>query len=106
MKTPEEIKQGLKCCGVMTAREMPCKVCPYDRLCKEDPNECYLLPDALALIERLEERIDSMLLQMRGDCGTCKHKIARDEPCASCLLERTRPNWEYEGFPAYNPKEV
>lgn len=57
MKTPEEIKKGLVCCGVMTAREMPCRACPYDDLCKEKPDECHLLPDALAYIVLLEERL-------------------------------------------------
>lgn len=55
--------------------------------------------DALAYIEQLEERIDLMMIQMRGDCGCCKHRNAKEEPCRSCLNEEDSPYWQYEGLP-------
>lgn len=93
MKTPDEIKRGLKQCHTIG---MWCNGCPYEKY-----EECYdhLASDALVYIDQLEERIDLMLIQMRGDCGTCKHRSEDYGPCNACVLDENRPAWEYEGLP-------
>lgn len=51
MKTPEEIKKGLECCG----NSGNCKGCPYDggyELCMGT-----LAEDALAYVQQLEQRL-------------------------------------------------
>ena len=93
MKTPEEIKKGLACGN--------CFSCPYFTSVK-DPGDCggQAAKDALAYIAQLEETISLMLIQMRGDCGCCKH--GRDMAwCNRCLTSREdyHPLWEYEGLP-------
>ena len=92
MKTPEEIRLGLKQCYTIGS----CNECPYEKYgaCTD-----ILSRDALAYIEQLEERIDLMMIQMHGDCGCCKHKAEKGEPCISCSINGDRPNWEYEGLP-------
>jgi hypothetical protein len=55
--------------------------------------------DARAYINELEERISLMKIQMRGDCGCCKYKAEEDEPCVSCVMNESKPAWEYEGLP-------
>ena len=49
MKTPDEIKKGLECCGI----EHRCEICPYKEAGCLDLK---LESDALAYIEQLEER--------------------------------------------------
>ena len=105
MKTPEEIKQALKLCYVETEHvsDKPwpiraCVKCPYEHLA-DDCNDT-LAKDALATITQLEETISLMMIQMRGDCGCCKH--GRDMAwCNRCLTSREdyHPLWEYEGLP-------
>ena len=90
MKTPEEIKKGLRYC---TANEGGCDGCPYD-----DTNCIEIELDSLAYIEQLEETIMLMRVQMSGDCGVCRHK-AETELCAGCVSKPDRPHWEYEGLP-------
>ncbi len=97
MKTPEAIKFGLKHCRSVVICDIHCEYYP------EKECEPMLLDDALAYIEQLEERIALMKIQMRGDCGTCKH---RDDDvmtydCYPCMTALTgdHPLWEYEGFP-------
>ena len=73
MKTPEEIKKGLECCSKPQLSN-PCKDCPYDECgCVED-GKSNVTHDALTYIEQLEEQIMCMKIQMRGDCGCCKHR--------------------------------
>lgn len=95
MKTPDDIKLGMKQCYTTG---MSCHGCPYEKC-----DECndILAGDALDYIEQLEERISLMKIQMRGDCGTCKHREEEDGPCNSCVINETRPSWEYEGIPGY-----
>lgn len=97
MKTPEEIKKALEC----RAREdmrTGCRVCPYydGKVC-----EGMVARDALVYIEQLEEAVSLMKIQMRGDCGTCKHDRGRDMTvCGKCLASKEyHPLWEYEGLP-------
>lgn len=89
MKTPEKIKEALQ-----RHKEADCGHCPYYYPCMPD-----LIDDTLALIEQLEEQIDLMKIQMRGDCGTCKHRDVKGEPCDTCGPDHKRPAWEYEGLP-------
>ena len=89
MKTPEEIKIGLAC-------KVTCNRCPYEHidLCGDRASE-----DALAYIAQLEETIQLMMIQMRGDCGCCKHRTDM-ATCNKCLTEKGHhPLWEYEGLP-------
>lgn len=94
MKTPEEIKIGLAC-------EETCFNCPYFKDSKSIA-DCIerVQNDALAYINQLEETISLMMIQMRGDCGCCKH--GKDMAwCNRCLTSRGdyHPLWEYEGLP-------
>lgn len=52
MKSPEEIKKGLECCG---ADELSCDACPYDTC--EHMCEGGLEDDAIAYINQLEQRL-------------------------------------------------
>ena len=98
MKTPEEIKkikEGLKSCSSDECHGEHGD-CPYK-------NNVFCMMtmagEAMAYIEQLEERIDLMMIQMHGDCGCCKHRNAKEEPCRSCLNEEDSPYWKYEGLP-------
>lgn len=98
MKTPEAIKFGLKHCRSVVICDIRCEYYP------EKECEPMLLDDALAYIEQLEETIALMKIQMRGDCGVCKHK-AHDDACLNCLLLPDKPMWEYEGLPQLPGKD-
>lgn len=92
MKTPEEIKKGLNLCHCNE-----CYKCPYyESGCLNG-----IFDDAFIYIEKLEERIRLMLIQMRGDCGCCKHAACGigTEPCASCVHSSAHDAWEYRGLP-------
>ena len=96
MKTPEEIKKAL---AVHGAEDGDCEGCPLNHKLRMDCSEL-LCAAALEYIEQLEETISLMLIQMRGDCGCCKH--GRDMAwCNRCLTSREdyHPLWEYEGLP-------
>lgn len=108
MKTPEEIKKGLKCCS-SPSTDHPCNECPYNPCSCGDGNNAQI--DAIAYIEQLEEQIQLMKIQMHGDCGVCKHRTGFDvegaimsQRCYECLKKETRPNWEYEGLPEVKRK--
>ncbi len=97
MKTPGEIKKGLKYCG---SGNDCSDECPYYAECLfYDDNA--LEHDSLSYIAQLEETICLMKIQMRGDCGCCKHGGDGDmKRCNECLLSREyHPLWEYEGLP-------
>lgn len=95
MKTPEEIKTGLK---NMVRRWKGWR----------EENEAN---DALAYINQLEETISLMKIQMHGDCGVCKHRedqrvkadaqfgVRLSPACYECLSKGGRSRWEYEGLP-------
>ena len=98
MKTPDEIKkikEGLKSCSSDECHGDNGD-CPYK-------NNVFCMMtmagEAMAYIEQLEERIDLMMIQMHGDCGCCKYRNAKEEPCRSCLNEEDSPYWKYEGLP-------
>lgn len=92
MKTPEEIKTGMQ--RYINAGSGVC-------LLDECPLDSDVLSDALTYIHQLEETIMLMKLQMRGDCGCCKHGRDGDmATCNKCLTMREyHPLWEYEGLP-------
>ena len=110
MKTPEDIKHGLRQC-IAPGLE-GCHGCPYedDECCK-----WRVKSDALDCIEQLEKKvqdaeaamnekdtiIDRMLEQMRGRCSYCKHGnlFVDVEPCASCMSRKKHSSWEYVGLP-------
>ena len=97
MKTPEEIKKALAICSENEVR-LSCAGCPFYEDCDNG------MKDAMAYIESLEERIDLMLIQMRGDCGTCAHKLTGAAVCMECVQGDDRPNWVYEGLPEVESK--
>lgn len=95
MRTPEEIEKAAACC--FDAED--CKGCPYIKSrCADVTTSSELIDDMITLIARLQTTINLMKIQMRGDCGSCKHK---DDPkiCGHCIIDVTRPCWEYEGLP-------
>lgn len=101
MKTPEEIKIALEHCANGADAE-GCRVCTFFDDCAHG------MMDAVKYIEQLEEQVYLMKLQMRGDCGVCKHRsccqingrdINMSKTCYDCMMKETRPNWEYEGLP-------
>lgn len=105
MKKPEEINKGLKCC---VGDIQDCKQCPY----RDDECCMYRVKhDAYIRIQQLEEQVSLMLIQMKGDCGVCKHRLderklddkqlgCRLSPaCYECLKKDGRSMWEYEGLP-------
>ena len=55
MKTPDEIKKGLKYCGAMYEWDGSCTGCPYER----NDGECdgSMETDAIAYIQQLESRL-------------------------------------------------
>lgn len=95
MKTPEEIKYGLECCANGKCAWVSGE-CPYfsNTMCANDMKQ-----DARAYINELEERISLMMIQMRGDCGVCKHRDEEYGPCDTCMHDYERHGWEYEGLP-------
>lgn len=109
MKTPEEIKKGLSVCSNADAVNEPgeCEGCPYliegQILCGINT----MMKDSIDYIEQLEERINLMLIQMRGDCGCCAYKgrPSYKSPCTECLCGENRPMWEYEGLPELTKEE-
>lgn len=101
MRSPEEIKFRLEWlahpCSEVT---YDCDKCRYKDIC-DNTYSCDVSKEALSLIAQLEETISLMKIQMRGDCGCCKHGRDGDmKRCNECLLSREyHPLWEYEGLP-------
>ena len=60
MRTPDEIKKGLECCGI----EHKCEICPYKEAGCLDLE---LEADALAYIEQLECKAKPIT------CGECEY---------------------------------
>ena len=100
MKTPDEIKKGLRGCE----DKSQCRWCGLSRECEED---C----DALAYIEQLEQRLSqvererdaavrdlakAMSLDGVEDCEFCKH--SKKPYCHPC-------KWEWRGICPENTKE-
>ena len=95
MRTPEEIKKAAACCFGFES----CNGCPYtQKRCKDITTSPELIDDMIALIDRQEETIQLMQIQVMGDCGVCKHK-KEPEVCKECMSIAYHPDWEYEGLP-------
>ena len=109
MKTHEEIKKALECCGAGKRCATPCPFADDSSNIISCTN--MLAREARTCIEQLEEQISLMKLQMKGDCGVCKHRNderklddkqfgCRLSPvCYECLKKDGREMWEYEGLP-------
>jgi len=109
MRTPEEIKRALEFCNMPTNRKNICESCPYNGECTETGKPDQPGWDALLYIQKLEERIDLMLIQMRGDCGTCRFRFSTSDICTNCTNSwdgTYHPCWEYEGFPGEDTKHA
>lgn len=105
MMTPEEIKKGLACPVQKRSSLLECSECAYHG---RDMTPCRTAvhDDAIAYIEQLEEQVTLMKLQMRGDCGTCKHRDEYETTCKVCCDAEFgyHPQWEYEGLPEVERK--
>ena len=104
MKTPEEIKKGLKCCSTQDGYlEMCVERCPYIEL--DGSCVCAKSADALAYIQRLERERDAAVedLETMGEarayCDTCLHNNThpKEEPCSSCMSGYLINNWQWRG---------
>ena len=112
MKTPDEIKKGLYCCGTI---DVSCTNCPYDEDCHtQGDGYCSVEDDALIYIERLESRLaqvererDAAVQDARDGtmCDTCKHNNSKDylKPCYEC--NESFNCWEWRGVCEKNTKE-
>ena len=109
MKTPEEIKKGIKCCNTTNS----CNVCPYYG---EDECLCNKNDDAFSLIQQLEQERDALIAALKKtdvDCEYCKHvmqnsphcdaadcnceRCPEKENCKCCTCSRLNNNWEWCG---------
>lgn len=95
-KTPDRIKKGLACCA---ASIYQCEDdCPYREECRNGQGGKAVMEDALALIQRLQEKNEAMheeivRLQAERDamkalfdfpndlCAICKHEAVDDDVC-------------------------
>lgn len=96
MKTAEEIKKGLECCGKNSGD--PCRGCPYERTIG-DAWTCEMTHDALAIIQQLEAQLeqvtrerDAYLKSIEGLCAACK----KAPFCILTPVERCK-NWQWKG---------
>ena len=97
MKTPDEIKHGLKCCAYAT-----CNGCPYAEDGCATNRE---MIDALEYIQQLERERDAAVedLETMGEarayCDTCLHNNTnhKEEPCISCMSGYLINNWQWRG---------
>lgn len=120
MKTPDEIKRGLKYCTSMVHMLGGCAaMCPYwDETfgCGND----YLMKDALSYIrqlerdnaqkekhiQQLERERDALMDVVRGSCKHCKHITcsSASEPCQSCYATiNDNCHWEWRGVEEEEP---
>lgn len=106
MKTPDEIKKGLKCCAYET-----CNGCPYAEDGCATNRE---MIDALEYIQQLERERDAAVKQLKDVdtvdllyCSHCKHEelcddnlnscddYEKDCPCHTCV---DMCNWQWRGI--------
>lgn len=114
MKTPDEIKKGLKHCP----RCVSCTGCTYD---EEEDNEmkCLdtIMDDALAYIEQLESRLaqvererDALMESVKGCCETCAFvgdctKHDPDPTSTGAWWYDDCEEWQWRGVCPENTKE-
>lgn len=107
MKTPEEIKRGLECCN---SNKGCANACPYwdEKMgCGND----YLMDDALAYIQQLEQEKKAMLRDMKAwpACDTCKHRnvLCTQKPCSVCREagDGKTVMWEWRGVEEENHEQ-
>lgn len=82
VRTPEDIKKGLWCCGNGDV-SAHCGNCPYnlgtgDYGCITEHNA-----DSLALIHQLERERDAAVELLHGFCGACANE-GKHEICVEC----------------------
>lgn len=104
MKSPEEIKKGLECCG--RGPMFLCSECPYD-LRPKIPYGCRAMDlrvDALAYIQQLERERDAAvedmteLMQLAQFCRHCKHLKDDGECTFDFAANKGQPwCWQWRG---------
>jgi hypothetical protein len=62
--TDEQIIKGLECCE-FDINDKPCEKCPYYAYLKTIDCISFMASDALSLIERLQERIDVLTVDIQ-----------------------------------------
>ena len=94
MKTPDEIKKGLKCCAYET-----CNGCPYAEDGCATNRE---MIDALEYIQQLERERDAAVKQLQTasrPCNSCKYGdeiVENDTVCKECKIVMRNGNFYYD----------
>ena len=100
MKTPDEIKKGLKCCAYET-----CNGCPYAEDGCATNRE---MIDALEYIQQLERERDAAVKQLQTasrPCNSCKYGdeiVENDTVCKECKIVMRNgvlyyDHWQWRG---------
>lgn len=107
MKTPDEIKKGLRC------RVEPCgdKECSECEFFVDDYTEHECNADALALTLKLERERDAAIADLTTVCETVNTCLACDHYRADwerpgCELNGLHCAWKWRGIQLEAPKEV
>ena len=105
MKTPDEIKMGLRFAETNCLYVECCEdICPYNKNCDvSDPDRMAEMPriiatDALAYIQQLEAERDALnaLYKPHSTCGSCKHYYKESTLCDGCTNKNNC--WEWAGI--------
>lgn len=88
MKTPDEIKKGLRCPAWVRNHHLPCSECDYHGR-EKPPCAIAVHEDAFAYIQQLEAERDAAVkdLEEAKDCINCKHECgckAANYDCRNC----------------------
>ena len=109
MKTPNDIKNGLKYAETNCLYVECCEdICPYNKDCDvSDPDIMTEIPraivaDALAYIQQLERERDEMAEELHGRCEVCAYYNSMSDKCAYCkhnadAWNGCEDNWEWRG---------
>lgn len=100
MKTPDEIKKGLECCGKGLTWDKTCGTgCPYEGMyitgCSME-----ISADALAYIRQLEAERDAAVEDLETVCGmfsvchACKDRFWGGDSCRGCVNSN---HWQWRG---------
>ena len=120
-KTPEEIKKGLECAVTMRCAKT---LCPYFMDDEDDSGACIskIQADALAYIQQLEARIDTVIAKvvlfdeavaagekMKRERDAAVEELRRTFDCSLCIHSASgecdgwgrcgfnKPNWQWRG---------